>query len=259
MTERYILASKVEAMARELEQRRPKDGSPYECGVQNRAQVDARWLHALLASAVGLPEFGVGGYVCKRCGLVNPLAFDEKGVPFGKSGGLQHWSSKREFCGPVEVVAPPVPDDKLREAAVAVVREQLTILLAPIFVTECGMSPVRAVEVQRDIVAKVSAVLAARPAKDGKRCPRCKARYHPPMVFDAETDENKATCHDCGWPSPDSRPAEDGLKERTPMQGGTKYTQSQWCPDCKRERRFTDTLCYGCGAALIRGKPEVEK
>lgn len=41
-------------------------------------------------------------YVCRNCGKKNPLSFDEKGVVFGKTGSLKHWTRDGVFCGPVE-------------------------------------------------------------------------------------------------------------------------------------------------------------
>ena len=43
----------VDDFATELESRLPKDGSPYECGLQNQAQADAWRLRTIIAAAEG--------------------------------------------------------------------------------------------------------------------------------------------------------------------------------------------------------------
>ena len=50
----------VDDFATELESRLPKDGSPYECGLQNQAQADAWRLRTIIAAAEGRKEEGDG-------------------------------------------------------------------------------------------------------------------------------------------------------------------------------------------------------
>ena len=46
----------VDDFATELESRLPKDGSPYECGLQNQAQADAWRLRTIIAAVEGRKE-----------------------------------------------------------------------------------------------------------------------------------------------------------------------------------------------------------